>query len=126
MDTNTLNLDPDPGLCHQFWKNKLKIILEKKFTFKKSIFLTTIRKKFHLKQIFIQMSLWIVNLLNRSPCYSSFSYVNMCGSGSVIRKAPDYGSNSIQIHWKKYATAMDDDLNPHYGIPPGSGCYFQK
>ena len=34
MDPNTLNLDPDPGLCDQFLKKKFKIIFEKNTFFK--------------------------------------------------------------------------------------------
>ena len=59
VDPKTLNLEPDPGFWpnlyqdpalyryYQFWKTKLKIILEKKISFKKSIryFLTITYKK---------------------------------------------------------------------------------
>ena len=81
MDPNTLNLDPDPGfwpnldqdpdpdpgpdldpgLYNQFWKKKFKIILEKNdFLWNKYIFLNY-KNKLSPKEIFNQLSLWIVN-----------------------------------------------------------------
>ena len=73
VDPNTFNLDPDPGfwpnldpdpdpgLYNQFWKKKFKIILEKNnFLWNKYIFLNY-KNKLSPKEIFNQLSLWIVN-----------------------------------------------------------------
>ena len=57
-----LNLNPDPGLCYQFWKKTLKIIFEKKnFLWEKVPvnFIKTVRKKWKGKQFW---GLWRVNL----------------------------------------------------------------
>ena len=53
------NLDsgPDPGLCYQFWKKNKKIILE--------------RNNF-LTEIFGQLRLWMVNLINL--CLKSYIF----------------------------------------------------
>ena len=67
-----LNLDPDqgfwvnldPGLCYQFGKKKLKIILEKKnFLTKKDFLNYSYKKQMSSKEIFCQLSLRIVNAL---------------------------------------------------------------
>ena len=83
MDPNTLNLDPDtgfwtnldpdpgpdsdPGLYYQFWMKKLKIILEKKMSYNKSVFLTTIRTKCQVRKFLLNW-VWIGSLyLNLTP-----------------------------------------------------------
>ena len=82
------NLDPDPVLCYQFWKNVTKKgFREKSFPLKK-IFL----KAMAPEEIFSQLGLsdWWTFV-------SYLSYFHLCGCVFGIRvrilKVPEYGSN---------------------------------
>ena len=124
MDPNTLSLDPDPGflpnldlvpdpdpgpdpdprLCCQFWKKKLKIILEKSNFLYKSTF---VKNKMLPKEILVrwvtELLIYILQLL--SLFYPIFTCVDPdpyseYGSGStkLLNKDPIRIRFRIQIH----------------------------
>ena len=83
MDSKTLNLDPDPkfwgpdpGLCYQFWKKNLNIILQKKHNFLKHNFFKIIRKYWYWKKILESpVSEWWIYLCIQS--YTFCLYFNL-------------------------------------------------
>ena len=93
------NLDPDPGFYYQFWKNNSKIIFLENNNYK---------NKMSLKDIFTQLSLWIVNFYLKSytflpPLYPIFTCVDPdpyseYGSRSGSRKLLNTDPIRSRIH----------------------------
>ena len=60
------NLDPDPGLCFQFWKKKKEKLIYRETIFLKNTFFKTLR----LEELWSQLSLWMMNLCLETSTFS--------------------------------------------------------
>ena len=100
---NTLNLDPDPGLCYQFWKKKkLKIILEKNnFLKKRYIFFKSYNNKMSPKEMLVSWvsESWIYRyILNKSYTFCLYFILLYTGIYIVYPDPyPEYGSGSTKL-----------------------------
>ena len=97
------NLDPDLVFYYQFWKKKFKKILAKKMSFKKGYFFNNYMNKMSPKEIFAQLSLWIVILYPKPytllpPFYPTFTCVQLCIHGSGSRSILNMDHVRIRIY----------------------------
>ena len=103
VDQNTLNfnldpelwpnLDPYPGPCYQFWKNKKNYFWDNCFL-QKSTFCQNYKKKMSPQEICSQLSLWIVNLCLKS-CTFCLYFILYLQVWIRTHKAPECGSTTL-------------------------------